>query len=68
MELVTKLLVTDHWLRTMYGGCIIQFAVFGTGINGRITYYAGDRFSEEIIYRRYGLVIRDFPKLTAMRT
>ena len=64
-------LVTDHWLHTMYCGhstwcCNIQFAVFGTGINGRITPYAGDRFSKKITYRQYGLVIRDFYKLTAM--
>ena len=46
MGLVRKLLVTDHWLHTMYGSrytqcCIIQFAIFGTGINGCITHYAG---------------------------
>ncbi len=43
---------------------IIQFALLWARLRGRITHYTGDRFTAKIMYRQYGLVIRDFPKPT----
>ncbi len=38
---------------------IIQFALLWARLRGRITRYTGDRFTAKIMYRQYGLVIRD---------